>query len=343
LNTNAQCTNGRYFIAELDESDGTITKYSPDIVVINNIEADHPDFYTDGLDSILKVFAEFLDNLPQDTIVLVNNDCENVRKLISGRKCITYSLSSPPHPNPLPQGEGTQYVAENIVYTPDYITFDVNGTRLKIILRGEHNVYNALAVFASLCEAGIEPDVMKEHFAAFTGMGRRFEKVAEFDDITVYDDYAHHPTEIRVTLNAAKGLKPSPEALNSPLGSLSASTLSHRERVTGNVVAVFQPHRYTRFKNLWEDFLNAFEDADRVVVTDVYSASEEPLEGVDSAAFAKELSKCVPAEHISGNMTELARKLLPSLKPHDIVIGLGAGTITYLGKEIKEAVVAGRV
>lgn len=292
LNTNAHCTNGKYFVAELDESDGTITKYSPNIVVINNIEAEHLDFYTGGLDSILKVFAEFLDNLPQDTILIANNDCPNVRKLMQGRKYITYGL-----------------------HDADYT---VKNTNLKIILRGEHNVYNALAVFASLCEAGIEPDLIKEHFATFTGMGRRFEKVAEFDGVTVYDDYAHHPTEIKATLEAAKSLN-------------------------GNIIAVFQPHRYTRFKKLWDDFLNAFEDADRVVVTDIYSASEEPIEGVNSAIFTKELAKHVPAEHISGNINELARKLLGSLKPHDIVIGMGAGTITCLGKELKEAVVGNRV
>ena len=311
INTNAQFANGKYFIAELDESDGTIVKYSPDITVINNIEADHLDFYIDGLDSIMETFVTFLKGLSDRAVVLANNDCQNVVKLMElypNRNYITYGLSN------------ADYTAKNIEYNVDNTTFDIyfKGeylTDLKIILKGVHNVYNALAVFASLKEAGVNIEDIKEHFSTFTGMGRRFEKVAEFDGITVYDDYAHHPTEIKATLSSAESFK------------------------NNRVVAVFQPHRYTRLKNLWNEFIEAFDSADRVVVTDVYSASEDPIEGISPETFVKELSNRlnIPIEHISGDMKEFAQKLLPTLKQNDIVIGMGAGTITYLGKELLEA------
>lgn len=130
------------------------------------------------------------------------------------------------------------------------------------------------------------------------------------DGIPVYDDYAHHPTEIKATLSAMKSF-------------------------TGkNVVAVFQPHRYTRLENLWDDFKSALESADRLVVTDVYAASEDPIDGIDSKTFSSELEG---AEYISGSIQEVANTLLPTLKENDIVIGLGAGTITNLAKCLKSA------
>ena len=308
IGTNAHCQNGKYFCAELDESDGTIVKYSPDVVVINNLEPDHLDFYKNGLDSILETFGKFLSNLKEGSIVLANIDNDGVRKLIdrekSGKfKVMTYSLKG-----------NADYTAKNIVYGEDYTTFDIcyKGeflTDMKICLKGVHNVYNSLAVLASLHQAGCDVSLVKPHFATFTGMGRRFEKVCEFDGITVYDDYAHHPTEIKATLSCAKSFK------------------------DRNVVAVFQPHRYTRLQSLWNDFKTSFGDVNRVVVTDVYAASENPIEGVNSGNFVKELNG---AEYFSGSMKDVARALLPTLHPGDVVIGLGAGTITNLGKELLE-------
>lgn len=304
IGTNAHSQDGKYFAAELDESDGTIVKYSPNICVVNNLEADHLDFYKDGLKSILETFEKFLSNMSDDAIVLINNDCEAARSL-KGRKTVTYGFND------------ADYTAKNIVFSQEYTTFDVyyNGeflTDLKIILRGKHNVYNALAVLVSLHQAGVKIDDVKEHFATFIGMGRRFQKVGEFNGITLYDDYAHHPTEIKATLSSAEGM-------------------------TGkNIIAVFQPHRYTRLQNLWNDFLNAFEGVDKVIVTDVYAASETPIENVNSQRFVEELSKKVniPCEYLSGSISEVAGKLYPSLKENDVVIGLGAGTITALGKEL---------
>ena len=315
LGINAHSQDGKFFCAELDESDGTIVKYCPNVCVINNLEADHLDFYKDGLKSILDTFEKFISNMPETSIVLVNKDCKATMSLHS-HKTLTFGLSD------------ADYTARNICFKPDCTTFDIyyKGeflTDLTIILRGKHNVYNALSVLASLHQAGVAINAVKPHFATFAGMGRRFQKVAEFNGVTVYDDYAHHPTEIKATLSSAEGMKDK------------------------HIIAVFQPHRYTRLKNLWNEFLDAFSNVDKVVVTDVYAASEDVIEGVNSERFAKDLANHIdiPCEYIKGSIADVAKKLYPELRKNDVVIGLGAGTITNLSKELlnveKEAIGAG--
>ena len=315
INTNANAAHDKFLIAELDESDGTIVKYSPNLVVVNNLEPDHLDFYKNGLESILETFEKFLSNLRENAIIMANTDNEGVKRLVKyftehklahNAKFVTYSI-----------GGNTDYCAKNINYGEDFTTFDIYykgelQTTLKICLKGVHNVYNSLAVWGSLHQSGVNMDLVNPHFATFTGMGRRFQKVGEFDGISIYDDYAHHPTEIKATLSSSK---------------------SFRNR---NVIAVFQPHRYTRLQNLWNEFMGAFSDVDRVVVTDVYAASEDPIEGINSEAFTNELKEKIdiPCENIKGDMKAVAKQLYPTLKSGDVVIGLGAGTITALGKEL---------
>lgn len=303
INSNAGL--GDYFVAELDESDGTIIKYQPEISVINNLEVDHVDFYTEGLQSILDTFKTYLKDLPANSKVLINNDNHGNNKLIEQNpevNFITFGLKD------------ADYIAKNIDLGLE-TTFDIyyKGEfliNLKTQMLGEHNVYNAMAVLASLNETGADIKALKDHFYTFTGMGRRFQLSAKFDNISVYDDYAHHPTEIKATLTAAKVIKDK------------------------KIIAVFQPHRYSRFHGLWDEFLTAFDNADKVYITDIYAASEDPIEGVSPEIFAKKLSETIPCEHLSGSISEVAQKLLPKLKPDDFVIGLGAGTITTLGKDL---------
>ena len=307
LHTNAQHKDGKYFVAELDESDGTIVKYSPDILVINNLEADHLDFYKNGLEDLVKTFNTAVSRAKK---VLINADNEGVN-LLSGN-FVTFGLNK------------ADYTAQNIKYEKTGTTFDIFYKDKLLVniftpLSGVHNVYNNLAVVAALNEAGVGVGVnigigvndLKPYFGTFTGMGRRFQKVLEFDGIEVYDDYAHHPTEIKAVLNAAS-LKFGKE----------------------HIVAVFQPHRYTRLKSLWNDFKSAFKDANRVIVTDVYSASEDSIEGISGENFASDLAG---AEYISGSIEEVGGKLFPTLKKGDVVVGLGAGTVTNLGKAIQKA------
>ena len=315
IHTNANCSHEKYFIAELDESDGTIVKYSPNLVVVNNLEPDHLDFYKNGLESILETFETFISNMRENGIILTNMDNEGVKRLVKyfsvhelahNAKFVTYSI-----------GGNTDYCAKNIVYGEDFTTFDIfcKGefqTNLKIWLKGVHNVYNSLAVWASLHIAGVDMNLVNPHFATFTGMGRRFEKVGEYNGIEIYDDYAHHPTEIKATLSCSKSFRGK------------------------RIIAVFQPHRYSRLQNLWNEFMEAFDGIDELIVTDVFAASEDEIVGVNSKAFVDEFNEKsdIPCRHISGSMEDVAKTIFPELKPNDIVIGLGAGTITNLGKEL---------
>ena len=301
INTNAQHKEGKHFVAELDESDGTIVKYNPNILVINNLEEDHLDFYKNGMSDLINTFNRAIINSQK---VIVNADNEGVSKLEG--EFITFGLNN------------ADYTAKNISYTKNGTVFDIyhnnnliiNG--LKIQLAGVHNVYNTLAVVSALTEAGVDVsnEKIKQAFYDFTGMGRRFQKVCEINGIEIFDDYAHHPTEIKATLDAA-ALRFGKE----------------------NIVAVFQPHRYTRLKSLWEEFKNSFTNAERVIVTDVDAASEDEIEGISGLNFSNDLSG---SEYLSGNMEEVAKKLYPSLKSGDVVIGLGAGTITQLGKNLEK-------
>ena len=298
INTNAQHKGGKHFIAELDESDGTIVKYSPDILIINNLEEDHMDFYKNGMPDLIKTFENAISKAKK---VIVNIDNEGIKNLKGSY--VTFGLNK------------ADYTAKNINYNSNGTTFEIYHndkflTDIKIQLAGVHNVYNTLAVVAALHEAEVDINKIKKYFYDFTGMGRRFQKVCEINGFTVYDDYAHHPTEIKATLDAA-ALKFGKE----------------------NIVAVFQPHRYTRLKSLWNEFKNAFGNAGRIIVTDVYAASEDSIDGISGKNFASELSG---SEYLSGNMQEVSAKLLPTLKNGDIVIGLGAGTITALGKELEK-------
>ena len=293
LNTNAQHKSGEHFVAELDESDGTIVKYYPDILVINNLEEDHIDFYKNGMPDLVKTFNQAISQAKK---ALINNDNEGTA-LLSGN-FVTFGLND------------ADYTAKKI--DSDTIEIYYKGehlTKIKTQLAGVHNVYNILAVVSSLNEAGVDIQKVAEYFYGFTGMGRRFQKVGEISGIKIYDDYAHHPTEIKATLDAA------------------ASKFGK-----DNVVAVFQPHRYTRLQSLWNEFKEAFSNAGRVIVTDVYAASEDPIAGISGENFAKDL---VGSEYFSGDMKSVAKELLPTLKQGDVVIGLGAGTITNLGKELK--------
>lgn len=303
INTNGKFSGKKYFCAELDESDGTIEKYSTDIAVINNLEEDHLDFYKNGFSDIAAAFNKYLSNKPGQKIIINkdNEGCLRFMDLYPEYQFITFGLKN------------ADYTARNIKYEGLSSSFDVYKkgdfiTGLDLSIPGLHNIYNALAVFAALTEAKVNPEIIKAHFAAFSGMGRRFQKISEFDGIQIYDDYAHHPSEIKTTLKSVK------DAVNG----------------SKRVVAVFQPHRYTRLYSLWEDFKKAFNSADMLFITDIYPAGETPVKGITSEAFSHEL-KNINSIYVSGDINTAAEKIYPLLKKNDIVITLGAGSITKLG------------
>lgn len=309
LDTNAKASTGKHFVAELDESDGTIVKYHTNVSVINNLEVDHVDFYKNGFEDLLKTFRQHLDNMAKGGKIIVNKDCNGIKKLMQSNtdiKFITFGIES----------GGVDYSARNMSFTEFGSAFDVyyrsqKIVSLKLTVPGKHNIYNALAVTAALNEEGIDLEKIRPHFETFSGMGRRFQKVAEFDGIRIFDDYAHHPTEIKTTLDSARLCN------------------------TNRLVAIFQPHRYSRLKGLWNDFLRSFRAVDKLIVVDVYSASEDPIEGINSKTFTQ-CFKNEDVTHISGSMENAARKILPLLKSGDLVITLGAGDVTRIGNELQK-------
>ena len=309
LDTNAKSGHGKFFVAELDESDGTIVKYHTNVSVINNLEVDHVDFYKNGFDDLLKTFRTHIDNRTEGGKVIVNKDCNGIKKLIESNsdvKFITFGLES----------GGVDYSARNLKFNEFGSEFDIYHRTEKIVsikltIPGKHNIYNALAVVAALNEEGVDLENVRPHFETFSGMGRRFQKVAEFDGIRIYDDYAHHPTEIKTTLDSARLCN------------------------TNRLVAIFQPHRYTRLKGLWNDFRKSFTAVDKLIVVDVYSASEDAIEGVNSKAFVQSFQN-EDVTYIGGSMENAARKILPLLKSGDMVITLGAGDVTRIGGELQK-------
>ncbi len=320
INTNANASKkSNLFIAELDESDGTIVKYAPNILVINNLEADHLDFYKNGLPDVLNTFKKLVSGLPKDAKVIVNIDDTGVNKFletIQGFDIIKFSAK-----NILEQG----YCAKDIKYNSSGAVFEIlrnNKTlgEISISLKGIHNIYNTLAVIAALLEVGVEFENIQKYFASFSGMGRRFQTVYKTKDIEIVDDYAHHPSEIKTTLKAAADYK----------------IKSGRNKL----VAIFQPHRYTRLRGLWDDFLVAFDDCDTLIVLDVFSAGDSFDAEFNSEKFVDTLKGKSPQKeiyYIPGKIEEISAAVAKYADKNSLVLTLGAGDITKLGKLIGEA------
>lgn len=305
ININASASkDSKYFIAELDESDGTIQKYSPSHLVINNLEADHLDYYKNGLDDIILTFEKLIDKMKSDSKVFINIDDMGCNKFLAQTKFknfITYGINSP-----------ADYQAKNIIFDELNSNFEVYKNnvllgKINLIIPGLHNVYNALAIVSVLDNLGFKFSDYTPYFSEFSGMGRRFQLVADVNNIKIIDDYAHHPNEIKSTLCAIKNLK--------------------RRKI-----GIFQPHRYTRLKGLWDEFLNSFDVLDELYVVETFNAGDKFDETYNSKNFVDEITKKgIKAKYISGNMSEVGKKIAPELKEGDIVLTLGAGDITKVG------------
>lgn len=325
LKTNAAYGNGANLICELDESDGTIIKYKPDITVITNLEFEHPDHYEGGFDELVDLFLKYILNLDTMSKIILNLDDEGNSKLI--RKFL--GLRKPEHENIESMYHMSRFVTYSIgSHEADYYAF-LSGSdpcpyidvfkrghflgQIKINVPGRHNVSNIMAAIATAMEAEIDFTWISAVIPSFTGMKKRFQTLGEAKGAQIVDDYAHHPTEIIATLQTAKSLN------------------------KNRVIAVFQPHRYTRFASLWGDFLICFRDADVVYVTDVYSAEEEPVENINSEEFHKQLQH-PSAYYIKGELENVAEEIIKEIKNGDIIVTMGAGSITKLGRIILEKV-----
>ncbi|MEM1424984.1 MAG: UDP-N-acetylmuramate--L-alanine ligase [Cyanobacteria bacterium P01_H01_bin.130] len=310
---NAHLGESDWLVAEADESDGSLVKLTAEIGVITNIELDHPDHY-DSLESVIGIFRTFEGNCKT---LVASLDCPTVRSHF--QPDITYSLS---------RDSGATYTADAIELGGQGAAADVyeNGDRLgrlQLQLLGEHNLSNALAVVAVGRQLGVEFAALAAGLGTFSGAKRRFEHRGSAGEIEFYDDYAHHPSEIRVTLAAARQR---------------LQTLATAAGQAQRVVAVFQPHRFSRVAAFLDEFATAFADAHQVIVTDVYAAGEKNTAGLDGAAVAEAIATHHPAVTYQGELSAVVTGLVELLQPGDLVIFLGAGNLNQVIPTVLEQV-----
>jgi UDP-N-acetylmuramate--alanine ligase len=306
IGSNARLGQGEYLVAEADESDGSFLKLMPTIAVVTNIDPEHLDYYH-GIEEIKETFLGFLERIPFYGLAVLCLDHPNIQSLIPRlkKRFTTYGLTTQ-----------ADFQAKEIVFGGLSTSFDVihyhqEIGRLKIQMPGLHNVYNALATLATAFELDIPFKTVQETLRDFSGIQRRFQIKGEKNGILIVDDYGHQPVEIMATLKAAR---------------------SGWER---RIVAVFQPHRYTRTQALFHEFLTAFNDADVLILTDIYPAGEDRIEGMEAKALFEGIR-----EHGHKDVTyipdkkEIVEHLLRVITRGDLVITLGAGDIWQVSDEL---------
>jgi UDP-N-acetylmuramate--alanine ligase len=317
--SNARLGKSDWWVIEADESDGSFLRLDGTIAVVTNIDPEHLEHYG-SFDRVKDAFVEFVENVPFYGLAVLCVDHPEVQNIIGrirDRRIVTYGFSALADvraDNVTPAAGGTNF---------DALILDKDGERRSIAVHvpipGRHNVQNALAAISVALELGISDEAIIAGFERFEGVKRRFTRVGVADGAVIIDDYAHHPTEIRAVLAAA------------------------REGAQGRVIAVMQPHRYTRLQSLMDEFQNAFNDADVVFVTPVYPAGEEPIEGVDAASLVDGLRahghRMVRAVD---SLDELCGELRDLAADGDMVICLGAGDITKWAAALADGICKAR-
>ena len=310
--TNARLGSSRYLIAEADESDASFLHLQPMMSVVTNIEADHMETYGGDFSKMTDTYIEFLHNLPFYGQAVVCGDDQVIRSLLPqiGRSVITYGLDedNDVYATDIHYSFGSAHFT---VYRPDREPLPV-----KLNQTGKHNVLNALAAITVATEEGIDDQSVQAALAGFGGIGRRFEVLGQFDtsvgEVTLVDDYGHHPTEVAATIEAARNNWPDQR-----------------------LVMIYQPHRYTRTRDLYEDFVEVLSQVDCLLLLDVYAASEQPIDGADSRSLARsirargQLEPVYVSEH-----SELPAILANQLQDGDIVMTQGAGNVGQLARKL---------
>jgi UDP-N-acetylmuramate--alanine ligase len=305
--TNARLGKGDWMVVESDESDGTFVKLPADVVIVTNIDPEHLDHYG-TFDRAKEAFLAFVENIPFYGFAVMCMDHPVVQEVIGqvrDRHVITYGMS--------PQADvrlmdvryanGETQFSVRMTNRRSGATHDIGN--LALAIPGDHNALNSTAALAVARELGMSDEAIRAGFKSFTGVKRRFTKTGAHNGVTVYDDYGHHPVEIAAVLRAAR-------------------------KVTGrNVVAVMQPHRYTRLSSLFNEFCSCFNDADTLIVAPVYAAGEAPIEGASHLALAEGVrARGHRAVMTIDSPAELAPMVHELIKPGDIVVCLGAGSIS---------------
>ncbi|MDJ0841424.1 MAG: UDP-N-acetylmuramate--L-alanine ligase [Acidobacteriota bacterium] len=309
-NSNARLGHGQLMVAEADESDGSFMRLSPTISIVTNLDEEHLDHYKGGMPEIQETFLAFMNKVPFYGLVVACKDDPRLLELLHRvkRRLITYGLKGDADlcaADIKPKGFGMTY------------ELMVRGhalCRIELSVPGRHNVLNSLAAVAVGLEFDVPIDTIRSSLKKFTGADRRFHQIGVALGRQVVDDYAHHPTEIAVTLEAARdaGFK-------------------------GNTIAVFQPHRYTRLRDSWDRFLECFDRAHHVVVSPVFAAGEEPIKDIDAKRFAEELAQRHPSVSRVDAMEDLPDHILEISDEGDLIMCLGAGSISAWAGKIHAA------
>jgi UDP-N-acetylmuramate--alanine ligase len=306
INTNASAGDGDYFVAEADESDGSFLYYSPLYSIITNIDREHLDHYK-TFDAVIDAYKEFMARTDPGGCLFCCGDDENLARLCetySGRHVLFGLKENCDIHSRNIRINGLSSVFDCVFKNKPVGTFNLS-------IGGMHNISNALSVIALGLELGIERRIIEKALATYKGAGRRLDIKWQDKDFTVIDDYAHHPTEIKATLSAVRNLP------------------------CKRLIAVFQPHRFSRTKLLLEDFSSCFDTADQVILTDIYAASEQPIPGIDSQCICDAVKKHAHGKNVVViPRDELLKYVSSCMAPGDIVLVLGAGDITRISDEL---------
>jgi UDP-N-acetylmuramate--alanine ligase len=306
--SNARVGRSDFLLVEADESDRSFLKLAPILAIVTNIDREHLDHYS-SLDDIRQSFIEFVNKVPFYGAAILCLDDEHVQSILPqvNRRTITYgSAQADIEASEIHCGAGASE------YRLRFRGADLGRFRLHV--PGQHNVLNSMAAVAVALELDVKPDIIREGLATYSGVDRRFQKRGEAQGVTVVDDYGHHPTEIRATLNASR-------------------LCGYRR-----VLVLFQPHRYTRTFHLMDDFARAFHKADTVLVLDIYAASEKPIEGVTAEALVERIRQFGhrSAEY-AGTIGRGVDMILRMVQPGDLVLTLGAGNVWQAGDAVLAA------
>lgn len=306
--SNARLGQGDFIVAEADESDGSFLKLSPTIAVVTNIDREHMDFFRD-MDNLKEAFLSFVNKVPFYGLSILCLENQYIREILPRihRRFVTYGFS-----------EDADVRATNIKQEPLSIRFDVilKGDDIgsfTVPIPGLHNVLNCLAAISVAKELRIETEAVREALRGFKGIQRRFEFKGEKKGIKVFDDYGHHPEEIKNTIKAARD--------------------SFKEN---RIIVIFQPHRYTRTRDLFKEFTKSFSETDTLYILDIYAAGEKPIEGISSYLLTEEINKKAGREFAlyRPDRDKLLNELATNLREGDIVMTLGAGDVWKVGEEL---------
>lgn len=307
LGTNAKLGEGEFLVAEADESDGSFLKLSPVVEVVTNIDLEHLDYYND-IDAIKDVFLEFINKIPFYGAAILCLDDENIVSLLPHikKRVFTYGLTVQADLN------GRNIRTEGLVTRFEVCLGKKSLGEITISAPGRHNVLNSLAAIAVAMELEVDFEVISRALTSFTGVQRRLQIKGEKNGITVIDDYGHHPTEIKATLAALRDAWPSRRLL-----------------------VMFQPHRYTRTQALFAEFCSAFHEADLLILTEIYPASEEPIAGVTAESLMQGIKKHGQKQvYLAEKVEDLCGVVQPLLEEGDVVVTLGAGSIWRAGEQL---------